>query len=74
MPEMYEQVNNKMGKILRNNFIGGVAWGLGATVGVAIILAIIGLILRQINLIPVVGSFVAAVVKFILESDPHLLK
>jgi len=74
MAERFEQVHGKMGNIFKNNFFGGIAWGLGATVGVTIILAIIGLILRQINLIPVVGNFVADVVKFILESDPHLLK
>ncbi|OGH09658.1 MAG: hypothetical protein A2152_01035 [Candidatus Levybacteria bacterium RBG_16_35_6] len=74
MSERYEQVNKGMGHIFRNNFIGGIAWGLGATVGVAIILAVLTLILRQINLIPVVGNFVAGVVEFISENNPHLIK
>jgi hypothetical protein len=72
--EKHEQVNSGIGKIYKNNFVGGIAWGLGATVGVSIILAIIGLILKQVNVIPVVGNFVAGVVKFISENNPHLLK
>jgi len=72
--EKHEQVHASIGRILRNNFIGGISWGLGATIGVSIILAIIGLILHQINLIPVIGKFVAGVVKFISENNPHLLK
>jgi len=74
MAQRYEQVSENIGKILKYNFVGGVVWGLGATIGVSIVLALIGLILHQINLIPVVGSFVTGVVKFILQNDPHLLK
>ena len=74
MAERCEQVNQGLGKIVKNNIVGGIAWGLGATIGVSIVLAIIGLIFRQINLIPVVGNFVASVVEFISENNPHLIK
>jgi hypothetical protein len=74
MPERHDEVNQKIGRIFKNNFIGGIAWGLGATIGATIILAFLTLIVRQINLIPVVGNFTANIIKFISENNPHLLK
>jgi ABC-type enterochelin transport system permease subunit len=74
MAQRHEQAQQGIGKIFKNNLLGGIAWGLGATIGVSIILAIAGLILKQVNLIPVVGNFVTNVVKFISENNPHLLK
>jgi hypothetical protein len=74
MAERFEKVNVNMStwKIIRNNIIGGVSWGLGATIGVAIILTVLSLILRQINLIPVVGTFVSDIVNFVSQNNPNL--
>ena len=71
--EHYEQVNKKRKKIFIDNFIGGIAWALGATVGLSIIIAILGLILKNSNLIPYIGNFVADVIKFVIQKNPNLL-
>lgn len=61
-------------KIFIQNFMGGIAWGLGASVGAAIILALLGFVVGKLNLVPIVGSFVADVIKFILQNNPQLIK
>lgn len=70
--ERHEAVHKNLKEIFINNFIGGVAWGLGGTVGISIILAFFGLIMSKINIIPIVGNFVAGVYSFVMTSNPNL--
>lgn len=62
----------KFPEIVVNNFVGGFAWGLGATVGLAIFFALITLLAKNVNLVPVVGTFVSDVLNFILATNPNL--
>jgi Na+-translocating ferredoxin:NAD+ oxidoreductase RnfA subunit len=71
--DRHEQVKASHKQIFVNNFIGGIAWALGATVGLALIVAILTLILKNVNLIPVVGDFVGKTIQFIIEKNPNLL-
>lgn len=71
--ERYEQVKNSRKNIVLNNFIGGLAWAVGATIGLAFIITILGLVLKNINLIPFVGNFVGDVINFVLQKNPNLL-
>ncbi len=71
--ERYEQVDKKRKIIFIDNFIGGIAWALGATVGLSIIIAILGVILKNSNFIPYVGNFVAGVIEFVITKNPNLL-
>ncbi len=71
--ERYEQVNKKRKTIFFDNFIGGIAWALGATVGLALIVTLLTIIAKNVNIIPVVGNFVAGVIEFILTKNPNLL-
>lgn len=71
--ERYEQINKKRKTIFIDNFIGGIAWALGATVGLAIIIALLSLILKNTNFIPFVGNFVAGVIQFVITKNPNLL-
>lgn len=61
-------------EILVNNFMGGIAWALGATVGLAMFFAILTLISKNINFVPVVGSFVSDIINFILATNPNVGK
>lgn len=70
--EKQEAVHKNKKELFINNFIGGVAWGLGATVGLALVLTMLGIVVKQINLVPFVGSFVADVVNFVLSNNPEL--
>ena len=72
--EKYERVRRSFKDIIFNNFVGGIAWGLGATVGVSIVIAILSLILKNINLVPFVGNFVSQITNYVLQNNPQLIK
>lgn len=71
--EKQEHIHKSKKEIFLNNFLGGVAWGLGATVGVSIFFAIMAFLVNKVNLIPFVGNFVTEVIKYILQNNPNLL-
>lgn len=71
--EKYEEVSKKSLKaILWHNFLGGVSWGLGATIGVSIVLTLAGFILRNVNFIPIVGDFVQQVTNYIETTNEEI--
>ncbi|OGH02527.1 MAG: hypothetical protein A2798_02720 [Candidatus Levybacteria bacterium RIFCSPHIGHO2_01_FULL_37_17] len=72
--EKHEGLHKNKKEIFINNFIGGISWGLGATVGLAVVLTTLGIIIKNVNLVPFVGSFVADVIKFVLSKNPELLR
>jgi hypothetical protein len=43
--------------------IGGLGWGIGATIGTAAVLVILGIFVSKINFIPIFGHFSAEVIK-----------
>lgn len=59
-------------EIIWNNFIGGIAWALGATVGISLFFTLLGLVSKSINLIPVVGTFVSEIINFVFAVNPNL--
>lgn len=63
--QKYEQIKKSRKDIIINNFLGGIAWGLGTTIGVAIILTIFSFLAQEINLIPFVGNFVTQITKYV---------
>lgn len=70
----HERVHGKIKQIVVNNFIGGISWGLGATVGASIILALFGIILSKVNLIPIIGDFVLQITNFVNQNNPNLIR
>lgn len=72
--EPHENVKQSRKNLIINNFIGGLAWALGATIGLAIIVTFLGLILQNINLVPYVGNFVADIINFIIDKRPDLVR
>lgn len=48
-----------------NNFLGGIAWGLGSTIGVAIVIALAGFILSKLDVIPVIGNFATQLTHYV---------
>lgn len=61
-------------EIIVNNFFGGIAWALGATVGLSFIFTLLGIIAKHVNLVPYVGSFVSQVINFVLINNPNFHK
>lgn len=72
--DKYEAVKASRKQIIVNNFLGGISWALGATVGLAILVLIIGVIVKHVNVVPVVGSFVSDVIHEVLQKNPQLIK
>ena len=69
--QKYEEVKCSRKEIIINNFLGGIAWGLGATIGVSLVLAILGFIASKANFIPVIGIFVSNILDFVLKTNKH---
>lgn len=72
MSENFEKVKGRRREIFFNNILGGLAWGIGATLGLAILFTILGFVAQHINLVPIVGNFVSEVIDFVIAKNPHL--
>lgn len=75
-PQPYERASTRLKwyEIIFNNILGGISWGIGATVGVAIFFSVISLIARNLdfNFVPIIGSFVSEIIDFILSTNPRV--
>lgn len=70
--EKYNGVHQNKKEMMWNNFLGGMAWALGAVIGTAIILGLLTLLSSQINLIPIVGGFISDIIDFVLKNNRSL--
>lgn len=51
--------------------IGGLGWGLGITLGTALVVVILAFFVSRIDFVPILGQFLANVIK---ASQPNLFK
>lgn len=72
MAEKYEKVKGKRREIFFSNFLGGIAWGLGATIGLSLFIGLLGLFGKYIDFVPFIGNFVSDIVSFVLVKNPSL--
>jgi hypothetical protein len=72
MVENHENIYKSRKRILADNFLGGIAWGLGVTIGLTVFFAVLAFIGRNIDLVPVVGEFVANVINYIVTNSGQL--
>ena len=72
--ERYEKVTRSIKQIMFNNFLGGIAWAVGATIGLSFIIALLTILSKHINLIPYIGNFAAQVTNYVLQNTPQLIK
>ncbi len=64
--QKYEEVSKKSRKpSFIDNFLGGIAWGFGTTIGFSLVIAVLSFILNKLNFIPFVGDFVNAVIQYL---------
>lgn len=47
-----------------DNFLGGIAWGIGTVVGISAIAVIIGFLISKIDIIPIIGDWLADVLRY----------
>lgn len=62
----YNDVTGSRKRIVFNNFLGGIAWGVGATIGLSLVLAILAFIVQQLHFIPGVGESASDIYKSII--------
>ena len=55
-------------KIFVNNFIGGVAWGLGSTIAITIFAALLTFILSKLDFVAIVGTFLHKLNQFMMAN------
>jgi len=53
---------------LLHNFVGGIAWGLGLTVGISVLAAFLSLVLTKAGGLPLVGGWLAGLVEATLKA------
>lgn len=58
-----ENVYRSRKKMLLDNFLGGIVWALGVWIGTTFAAAIIIYFLSQIDLVPLIGDFLAEVTR-----------
>ncbi len=65
----YVNIMTKPKTLLINNFLGGLARGFGTAIGFTILGALVLYILRQAVMlnIPIIGSFIAEIVKIVQD-------
>jgi hypothetical protein len=73
-PQPYERSSLKLHwyEIIWNNLLGGIAWGIGATVGLAVFFYLLTMLAKNVDLVPIVGSFASEVIDFILATNPRV--
>ena len=54
----YTKIHLSTGKMIVNNFLGGLAWGFGTVLGATIVAALVLFILSQLNTVPIIGDFI----------------
>lgn len=67
--EAKENINRGRKRMFLDNFLGGIAWGVGSVLGATLFIAILAYSLSKINLVPIIGDFVTEVNQFVKEKE-----
>jgi hypothetical protein len=44
--------------LMRNNFLGGISWGVGSVIGATVVIGVIGFVIAQTRSLPLIGHLV----------------
>lgn len=61
-------ITPKIKDTLIHNFLGGIAWSLGVTVGIAILAYILSNVVSAVGGVPLIGDWIARVVEATLQA------
>lgn len=67
-----EHIYRTRRQMLTNNFLGGIAWGIGVTIGLTVFFGVLAFIASNVNFVPIVGNFVSDIINHILTSSNQL--
>jgi hypothetical protein len=70
----YEKTSQRISlhRIISNNFIGGVAWAVGVSIGFSLLIGLLTLFSHYINFVPFIGKFVSEIIDFVLSNNQSL--
>ncbi|MDQ5901082.1 MAG: hypothetical protein QG600_660 [Patescibacteria group bacterium] len=68
----HERVTASRKKIIANNFLGGIAWAIGVTIGLSLFVALLTFLSDSIGLIPFIGSFISDIIDYVLSYNRNL--
>lgn len=71
MPEPKDKVYRSKKTIFIDNLIGGIAWGIGGTIGLAVVFVVFGIIVKNANLVPFIGDLLIDVNKYVVQKNPQ---
>ncbi|MBI4100309.1 hypothetical protein HY439_01075 [Candidatus Microgenomates bacterium] len=70
-----DAIYKSRGHIVLDNFLGGIAWGLGTVIGATAVIGFLVYLLSQINFVPGIGEFVSQIISTINQSqNPQLIR
>ncbi|TXG76487.1 hypothetical protein E6Q11_04480 [Candidatus Dojkabacteria bacterium] len=72
--EKYDHVKRSRKEIISNNFLGGLAWGIGVTIGLAIFLAILAFIASRVDTVPLVGNYISDILNYLLQNGAQYIQ
>jgi len=67
-----EKAYGHWGYLAGRSFVAGICVGLGATIGVALVVVILGYVFNWLGVIPVVGDFFKQLNEFINSATPNI--
>lgn len=59
----YIEVNPSFTMRFIHGLLGGIGWGIGLTIGTAIIIYVLGIVISRIDFVPIFGQFLSDVIK-----------
>ena len=61
------EVKKSIKQVLIHNFVAGMAWGVGTTIGVGAILTLSVFLVSKVNFVPIFGSYLAQILEFAIK-------
>lgn len=49
-------------QLMYNNFLGGIAWGLGTAIGATVVVALLLFAINKLDTVPLIGDFINTII------------
>lgn len=65
----HSRVHISTGRIVFNNFLGGLAWGFGTVLGATVVVGLVVILLSKLNSVPIIGNFFSSILQAIQQGS-----